>query len=182
MSDSLYNLGLAFEKRKSLSSKTPYDAAITFSNEAIKEYEATLRINPNSVDAHISLGQSFARKGMLNESIKEFMEAVKIKWNYAKAHFNLGIAFAMKGLMNEAINEFKETLKMDPTYPDARISLEPALKEKGIDKKQASEHFSRAYSLYKKGFLDDAIKEYREMLKIKSQSRCGALQSWNYSA
>ena len=62
--------------------------------EAIAEYTAALRINPDYAEAHNNLGNALASQGKFAEAIAEYTAALRINPDYAEAHNNLGNALA----------------------------------------------------------------------------------------
>ncbi len=53
--------------------------------EARKEYETAIRLNPQDWQAHCGLGEVLAKQNHLTESIKEVEDAVRLNPNYAEA-------------------------------------------------------------------------------------------------
>jgi tetratricopeptide (TPR) repeat protein len=86
--------------------------------DAIAEFQAALRINPNDAEAHNNLGVAYSSEpGKLADAISEFRAAVRIKPDYVDAQYNLGAALAQTpGHAQEALNHFQvvERLRPDP--------------------------------------------------------------------
>jgi tetratricopeptide (TPR) repeat protein len=58
-------------------------------DDAIKHYLEALRLKPDYVEAHNSLGVAFARKGNVDMALKHFQKALQINPNFSYARDNL---------------------------------------------------------------------------------------------
>jgi tetratricopeptide (TPR) repeat protein len=116
-------------------------------DEAIRQYSAALRLNPDFADAHLNLGFALAGQGRTDEAIRQFSEAVRSQPDWPDAHLNLGIALARRGRMDEAIREFSEAARIKPDYLEAHLNLGAALAGQGR--------------------IAEAIRQYTEALRIK---------------
>jgi len=81
-------------------------------DEAIREYQAALRINPEYAEAHYNLGVAYAEQGRLDEAIREWQAALRINPEYAEAHYGLGWAYEKQGRLDEAIREYQAAAKL----------------------------------------------------------------------
>ena len=48
-------------------------------DEAIREFQAALRLKPDYADAHDNLGLAYQQQGRLDEAIREFQAALRLK-------------------------------------------------------------------------------------------------------
>lgn len=94
-----------------------------FLDEAIKEYEAALRINPKTIQSLINLGNACYSKGWYDKAIQTYFKAFEIDPNNVDAHNNLANAYYQKRMFIQAINEYKKALSIDPNYIDAYNNL-----------------------------------------------------------
>jgi tetratricopeptide (TPR) repeat protein len=117
--------------------------------DAIAEYKAALRINPNYTDAHNNLGLALAGiPERMPEAIAEYEAALRIDPNFIEARCNLGNALAgIPGRLPEAVAEYKAALRINPDFIEAHCDLGSALA--GIP-----------------GRLPEAMAEYKEALRI----------------
>jgi protein O-mannosyl-transferase len=115
-------------------------------DEAIGQFQTTLRLNPRHAQAQYNLGVAFVRKGQVDEAIRCYQEAIRLSPDYAEAHNNLGSALGSKGQMDEAIRQFQEAVRLKPDYAEAHNNLGLALNAKG-QSDEAKAHFLRAVEL-----------------------------------
>jgi tetratricopeptide (TPR) repeat protein len=115
-------------------------------DEAIREFQTTIRLNPRHAQAHYNLGVALVRKGQVDEAIRCYQEAIRLMPEYSEAHNNLGSALGSKGQMNEAIRQFQEATRLKPDYAEAHNNLGQALSMKG-QTDEAKAHFLKAVEL-----------------------------------
>ena len=120
-------------------------------DEAIRQYQAALRLNPDFAPAHNELGVALSHKGRVDEAITQFQEAIRSEPGYTLAHFNLGNALLEKGQIDQAILAYREALRRQ-----LRLSLgDPSL------------HNNLGLALARKGQTDEAVREYQEALRLQ---------------
>ena len=116
-------------------------------DDAVKDYEKALTINPDYFKAHFNLGGTLQELDKLDLAIKSYERAIKIEPNYAEAHNNLGNVFKDFGKFDEAIKSYERAKAINPSYLEA--------------------HYSLGNTFQNLNRLDDAIKCYKEVLTIK---------------
>ncbi|MGZ4963892.1 MAG: tetratricopeptide repeat protein, partial [Limisphaerales bacterium] len=92
--------------------------------QAIAEYNACLRINPEDPQAPNNLGHVLAQREKVADAIAEYRKAIQIKNENPEAHFNLGFALFKQGKAAEAEAEYLIALKQRPNYSDAVNQLQ----------------------------------------------------------
>ncbi len=92
--------------------------------EAIPQFEASLRDHPDSADTHNNLGTCYLETGRYAEAATQFQAALKLRPNFANARFNLGLDYMrMQGHSAEALSELEAALRMDPNLVQAQNTL-----------------------------------------------------------
>jgi tetratricopeptide (TPR) repeat protein len=81
--------------------------------EAIAEYRAAVRLQPDSAAVHDSLGALLLARWELTEAIAEFRESIRLAHDFAAPHHNLGLAQRTQGKVGDAITEFREAIRLD---------------------------------------------------------------------
>ncbi|MBI5328569.1 MAG: tetratricopeptide repeat protein [Deltaproteobacteria bacterium] len=93
-----------FDKGTQLSLKGQYD-------EAISAYNESLRLNPQSAEAHSNLGFAYFDKGNIEQAIAEQQKALAVNPKLAHAFYGLALAYEKKGNKQEAIKNLEEFMK-----------------------------------------------------------------------
>jgi tetratricopeptide (TPR) repeat protein len=91
--------------------------------QAAASYEEALRLDPDHVDARVSLGVVRASQGKLDEAIGHWVLALKLRPDCASAHNNLGVALTEQGKLEEARARLEEALRLQPDYAEAAYNL-----------------------------------------------------------
>lgn len=103
-------------------------------------------INPDSVNAHFSMGLALARKRRFDEAIRHYAEALRIRPEYALAHNNLGDALLKSGRIDESLPHFSKALELNADYAEAHYNMATALVQLNQPEK-AIRHFSEVVRL-----------------------------------
>jgi protein O-mannosyl-transferase len=150
-------------------------------DEAIRQYQAALRLKPGYADAHNNLGAALEKKGQSDEAIRQYQEALRLEPDDALAHNNLGAALDKKGQSDEAIRQLQAALHLKPDYAEAHNNLGAALDKKGQSDEAIRQYqealrlkpdYADAYNnlgaaLDDQGQRDEAIRQYQAALRLK---------------
>lgn len=115
-------------------------------SDAIRQYQAALRVKRNYVEAHSSYGNVLRQVGRLPEAIEECRTALRLDPNYARAHNNLANALLATGRVTEAIEHYHAALRLRPD--DSKM------------------HYNLGNAWLKAGRVADAIQEYQTALRL----------------
>jgi tetratricopeptide (TPR) repeat protein len=118
-------------------------------DEAIQEYQTTIKLYPSYAKAHSDLGLAYYNLGKLDKAITEYKEAIKLNSSDSKTFYNLGLAYYYKGLIDASIASYQNALKFASDTEDIN---------------NINSNLGNAYA--KKGFYEEAIKHYQEALRI----------------
>jgi len=107
--------------------------------------------------SHFYLGSILFKEGKLDDAIAEFGETIKMLPNDAAAHRELGLALFKRRRLEEAVSSLRTAMmRVDP------LNLE----EPG----DIAVRTELASMLQQRGYLDEAIAEFREIIKLDSTS------------
>jgi tetratricopeptide (TPR) repeat protein len=95
--------------------------------EAIEQYQAALRINPDYAEAHNNLGTVLISGGDCAAAIPHFEAAVRVRPDYAGASYNLGFCQMALGNYQAAIPSFEAAIRAQPDFANAYFGLGDAL-------------------------------------------------------
>lgn len=99
--------------------------------EAIAQYQETLRLKPDFAEAHYYWAGALSIQGKVDEAIAHYTESLRLKPDYTEAHNDLGNLLARSGRAEEAIAHYTEVLRLKPDYADAHNNLAGALLQQG---------------------------------------------------
>jgi protein O-mannosyl-transferase len=158
--------------------------------EALGEFEAAVRLKPDSPEYLVNLGLALAQTpGRLPDAIAKYETALRIDPDFYAAHLNLGLALAQTpGRGEDAIAEHQKAIaasqqalrkgpgswqahlnlgiayaQMPGRQADAIAEYRTALR---INPNSALAHFHLGNSFHKMGKLPEAITEYQTSLSI----------------
>jgi len=80
---------------------------------AMAEYNCALRLDPNDVNVHNSLGVCQARCNNLNEAVRSFETVLRLQPDEVMAVFNLGVVHLMMKDQVNALDYFKKAWGLD---------------------------------------------------------------------
>jgi Flp pilus assembly protein TadD len=115
-------------------------------NNAVRNFEISAALKPDSPAAHFNLGTTLAQAGRFNASVESFRKALSLRPDYAVAHANLGRVLLAQGQTADAITHLRQAEKLDPRNVPTLLGLADAYASGGaVD--QAIEMVERAMTL-----------------------------------
>jgi tetratricopeptide (TPR) repeat protein len=109
--------------------------------DAVREFERALELNPRYLEAHIHRGIILNELGRLEDAHRSFEAAGRaeevtmaglpahVAGCLANQHAALGEAYAEAGAMEEAINQYRRAMELGPGFSDLRYRLARLLLE-----------------------------------------------------
>jgi tetratricopeptide (TPR) repeat protein len=83
-------------------------------NEAARELQAAVVMQPNSVQLRDTLAQVYASMGneRLKDALREFQTAAKLNPDYRQVQYNIGVAYSRLGKHREALRAFTRAARL----------------------------------------------------------------------
>lgn len=100
---------------------------------AVELYLQSLKLEPRSPEAQLSLGHAYLKLQKDRDAIKAFKEAIKLNPNVAESHYGLGYCNFRLARFREAADAFKKATTLDPKMAKAHYGLSLAYQELGND-------------------------------------------------
>ncbi|MGH9603807.1 MAG: tetratricopeptide repeat protein [Terriglobales bacterium] len=94
-------------------------------------FRRALELDPETRDAHYSLGQMELRGGRLAEAESEFQQEVRLQPQDARARYHLAFVLELQQRQDEALRLLEEVLRTQPSYADARYLTGKILIDQG---------------------------------------------------
>ena len=98
-----------FDKGVQYSLRGEYDAAI-------KEYEETIKSNPNSPEAYNNMGFAYMDKGDTDKAVELQKKALELNPKFANAYYGMAQAMEKKGDKAGALKNWKEFKKLSEPH------------------------------------------------------------------
>jgi tetratricopeptide (TPR) repeat protein len=166
--------------------KRHYNRAVAYARkrqlgEALREYQAVLRLAPHDPQAHLGLGDCYYRRGQLDKARYEYQAVLRLKPDDARGHYRLGLIYKKQEQWDKALQAFQTAVNLAPEHARAHYFLglvyhvqrrQPeAIREYKIalrlkpDLPEAHGNLGLAYS--QQGRWEDALHEYQAALDLK---------------
>lgn len=88
-------------------------------DDARKQVDAALQVNPNLAEAHELLGGLLARGKFMDSALVEYRKAVELRPDFGRARLDLALTLAALGQMREAMVHLREAAKSnDPAVAE----------------------------------------------------------------
>jgi len=120
--------GIHYRIGRAILSRPP---APTTVEDARKEFEAELKIDPRNAGAEFILGQLARQSQQWDEAIAHFSRAVKLDPGFADAFMGLGFSLNAASRFAEAIPPLETAVKMQPDNPAGHYQLAMAYNHMG---------------------------------------------------
>jgi tetratricopeptide (TPR) repeat protein len=100
-------------------------------DDARKEFEAELKIDPKNAGAEYVLGELSRQAQQWDDAIAHFSRAAKLDANFANAFLALGLSLNSAGRYVEAIAPLETEVKLQPANPTGHYQLTIAYRKAG---------------------------------------------------
>lgn len=150
--------------------------------EALKSYDAILRLHPKLAAAHCNRGMILQEFGRVDEALRCYDEAIGIEPQNAGAYYNRATALQRLNRPGEAVRDYDQAIGLKPDYVAAHVNRGIALRALkrdteavasfdravDLDPRVAMVHDLRGNALRDLRRLHEAIRSYDRALEIKS--------------
>lgn len=126
------------------------DAGPTAGEEAKKEFQAELKIDPSNAGAEYVLGEMARQDSQWDDAIKHFARATELDAGFGDAFLGLGSALLSAKQYSEAIPPLQSAVKLEPRNPGAHYNLATALTRAGR-REEAEKEFEIHRKMTQKG-------------------------------
>ena len=114
--------------------------------EALENYNKSIKINPNYSQAYNNLGVCLYKLGKIDEAIQSYRKAIEIQPKHADAHNNLGATFKELGKHEKSITCFQKAIEIQPKHANAHNNLGAAFR-KLKEYKKSIYHYGKAIQI-----------------------------------
>jgi tetratricopeptide (TPR) repeat protein len=121
--------GIHFRLARLLLSKP--DPPPGFQDQAKKELQQELEIDPNNAGAEYVLGELARQGGDLPAAVQHFTKAIKLNESFSDAYLGLGMTFVAEKNYAEAVAPLEAAVKLQPGNPAAHYNLATAYARTG---------------------------------------------------
>ena len=115
--------------------------------EAVSQYEAALKNNPNNASVYIKLGLVRDKEEKFDQAIAYFQKALELDPINTVARFNLGVALLQRGKDSQGLKELGEVLQLQPH--------------------DAATHFCMGFAFLYSKRIEEAVASFSEGLRYK---------------
>ncbi|MDP8219422.1 MAG: tetratricopeptide repeat protein, partial [Candidatus Theseobacter exili] len=137
-------------------------------DQAIDEYEKTIKLDPRNVKAQYNLGVIYKNRKLYDKAIQQFNEAKRISPKYSKAYYSLGDIYRLKGKYDFAIQEFKKAALFNPKNAGTYLGLGMIYSNQKKDKEKATYYYRKYLELKPTGSYSDKIRNWLKQPAIKN--------------
>lgn len=131
--------GIHFRMARLLLSKP--DPSPTVAEEAKKELQQEIEIDPSNEDAEYVLGELARQESQWAEAIEHFSRAAKLDAGFGDAFLGLGVSLISAKRFTDAIPPLQTAVKLEPKNPAAHYNLAMAYNRAGR-KEDADKEFA----------------------------------------
>ncbi len=108
--------------------------------EAVAAFEAGLKLDTASIEAHNNLAGVLIRLNRHDEAITIYRKAIALKPEQTELHANLANAQLACGRPGDAIESYRDAIALRPRFPEAHYGLAQALRDNGDMAEAAAEY------------------------------------------
>ena len=120
-------------------------------DDALREFQTTLKLRPNYPQAHGNLAIAYAEKGLDKKALNAYQRAIFLNPKHAEFFNNLGGFYFQRGEYRKAISQFRQAVKLD--WHNYRF------------------HYNLGFTYFEEKRFKEAISVWEEALRINPKSQ-----------
>ncbi len=128
--------GIHYELGRAILGSSQEDSA---RQEAQKDFEAELAINPTDANSEYELGQVYSLRSDTKQAFEHYKRALNLRPDLVEAHIALAKTLSAMGRPGEALPHLLEAERLDPDNETVHYKLAQAYRESGQDQEAARE-------------------------------------------
>lgn len=129
--------------------------------DAVRHFEASAALRPESAPAQFNLGTALAHAGRLDDAVAAFRKSLEARPEYALAHTNLGRVLLTQGKTADALSHLQEAVRLDGTNAQAIFGLAEALAAMGS--------YDRAVAMADRALMLKVPEELAQQIRTKRE-------------
>ena len=152
-----------------------------FEDDAQKELQRALQLNPQLPEAHYLLGEIATFRSKIDVAIAELARELVLNPNFAMAHYKLGDAYTRREQWDLAIPSLQRSIWLNPNYSGPYILLGKAYWKRGdltnaegmlrraiaLDPKNSSAHYILGQTLVQAGRAEEGKQMLEKSQELK---------------
>ena len=157
------------------------DEAQRYCQEALRELDQAIALNPGYAEAYSYRGNLFSAANRYADALRDYDRAITLKPDYAEAYINRGNILAAAGRYGPAMGDYNQAITLDPASADAWFNRGKVYARTGYAK-EAMRDLDRAIALkpaYAEALINrgnllataqrytEAIRDYDQAIEIK---------------
>jgi len=93
-------------------------------DNASRDFDESIRLDPSLGDPHVNLGVVLIRKGRHQEALDSINRGLELGMSFPHiGYFDRAVAYEMMGMFREAYYDYKKVLELEPDYAPATERL-----------------------------------------------------------
>ena len=151
-------------------------------DQAIRDYEAALAVNPSDAEVYYNRGLAYRNKGDYDQAVRDYGEAIRLDPEFAEIYNNRGLAYRHKQDYGQAVRDYDAAIRLNSEFAFAynnrgiahyqNAAYDQAVRDYDeailIDPDFASAYYNRGKVRSKMGHNVQAVQDYGDAVRLNS--------------